>query len=155
MKTRARRYDESIAQCQKCLELHPHDANTLWFLALSLEQKGELPKAIAKLENAVSLSDGSNYRALLGRAYALAGERTKAMDILDELKALSQHRYVSRFDIALVHLGLGDRTSTFQWLEEAYQQRVFRIIELTTPMFDSVRSDWRWQDLVRHVGLLQ
>src|SRR5579864_8331687 len=82
---RARRYDESITQCRKALELHPHDANTLWFLSLSLEQKGELPEAIAKLEKAVSLSGGSHYRALLGRAYALAGERTKAIDILDEL----------------------------------------------------------------------
>jgi tetratricopeptide (TPR) repeat protein len=152
---RARRFDESIAQCQKSLELYPYDANTLWFLALSLEQKGKLPEAITKLEEAVSLSDGSNYRALLGRAYALAGERTKAMDILDKLHARSQQRYVSPFDIAIVHLGLGDRTSGFQWLEDAYQQRVFRLIELTLPMFDSLGSDPRWQDLVRRVGLLQ
>ncbi len=152
---RARRYDESIAQCQSSLELCPQDANTLWFLALSLEQKGELPEAIAKLEEAVSLSGGSNYRALLGRAYALAGEKTKATNILDELKALSERTYVSPFDLAVVYLGLGDRNSAFQWLEQAYQQRVFRIIELTMPMFDSLRSDSRWQDLVRRVGLLQ
>ena|SRR2546430_14860542 len=118
---------ESIAQCQKALELEPHYANALWFLALSLEQKGELPEAIAKLEKAVTLSDGSYYQAQLGRSYALAGEKTKAIHIL----------------------------SGFQWLEEAYQQRVFRIIELTMPMFDSLRSDPRWQDLVRRIGLPQ
>jgi hypothetical protein len=66
---------------------------------------------------------------------------------------LSQQQYVSPFDIAVVHAGLGDMTSTFQWLEEAYQQRVFRIIELTFPMFDNLRSDARWQDLVRRIGL--
>jgi len=71
------------------------------------------------------------------------------------LKALSLRRYVSPFDIAVIHLGLDDRTSGFQWLEEAYQQRVFRIIELTMPMFDSLRSDPRWQDLVRRIGLPQ
>jgi tetratricopeptide (TPR) repeat protein len=87
---RARRYDESIAQCQKALEIDPHYANGLWFLALSLEQKGDLPGAIAKLEEAVSLSQGPHYRALLGRAYALAGEKSKALEILDELKALSR-----------------------------------------------------------------
>jgi TolB-like protein/Flp pilus assembly protein TadD len=151
---RARRYDESIAECQNSLERCPHDANTLWFLALSLEQQGELPAAITKLEEAVSLTGGSNFRALLGRAYALAGERTKATDILDELKALSERRYVSPFDIAVVYLGLGDRDSAFQWLEEAYQQRVFRIIELTMPMFDGLRSDSRWQDLVHRIGLM-
>jgi TolB-like protein/tetratricopeptide (TPR) repeat protein len=152
---RARRYDESIAQCENALQIDPHYPNALWFLALSLEQKGELPEAIAKLEKAVSHSDGSYYRALLGRAYALAGERTKALIILDELKTLSQRRYVSPYDIALVYVGLDDRSSAFQWLEEAYQQRVFRIIELTMPMFDSLRSDPRWQDIVRRIGLLQ
>jgi TolB-like protein/Tfp pilus assembly protein PilF len=150
---RARRYDESIAQCQNALQMDPHYPNALWFLALSLEQKGELPEAIAKLEKAVSLSDGSFYRALLARAYALAGDTTKALNILDELKALSQRRYVSPFDIAVVYVGLGDRTSAFQWLEEAYQQRVFRIIELTMPMFDSLRSDPGWQDLVGRIHL--
>jgi tetratricopeptide (TPR) repeat protein len=114
----------------------------------------QVPEAIVHLEDAVSLSGGSNYRALLGRAYALAGERTKATDILNELKALSEERYVSPFDIAVVYVGLGDRNSAFEWLEEAYQQRVFRIIELTMPMFDDLRSDPRCQDLVQRIGLL-
>jgi hypothetical protein len=89
----------------------------------------------------------------LGRAYALNGERTKAIEILDELTALSHQQYISPFDIAVVCAGLGDLTSTFQLLEQAYQQRVFRIIELTFPMFDNLRSDPRWQDLVRRIGL--
>ena len=53
--------------------------------------------------------------------------------------ALSGQWYVSPFDIAVIHAGLGDATSAFQWLEEAYRQRVWRIIELTLPMFDSLR----------------
>jgi len=103
----------------------------------------------------VSLSDGTHFLALLGRAYALAGERTKALDILDALSSLSQRRYVSPFDISVVHLGLDDRASTFKCLEEAYQQRVWRIIELRMPMFDNLRSDPRWQHLARRIGLLQ
>src|ERR1035438_2040921 len=152
---RARRYDDSIAQCRRALEIDPNYANALWFLALSLEQKGELPEAIAYLEKAASLSQGSYYQAQLGRAYALAGERAKALDILDELNAVSQRKYISPFDIAVVYVGLGDLTSAFKCLEEAYQQRVFRIIELTMPMFDNLRSDPRWQDLVRRIGLSQ
>jgi hypothetical protein len=114
-----------------------------------------LPGAIAKLKQAVSLSQGLHCRALLGRAYALAGEKRKALEILDELKALSQQRYVSPFDIAVVQVGLDDPTSAFQSFEEAYQQHVFRIIELTMPMYDSLRSDSRWQNLVRRIGLPQ
>jgi TolB-like protein/Flp pilus assembly protein TadD len=152
---RARRYDESIAQCLSALDIDPTYANALWFLALALEQKGRLTESIAKLEKAVSLSGGPHYRALLGRAYALAGDKAKALNILEELKALSQQRCVSPFDIAVVHAGLGDLNSAFEWLEEAYRQRVFRIVELTLPMFDSLRSDRRWQDLVGRIGLAQ
>ena len=150
---RARRYDESIAQCYRALEIDPTYANALWFLALSLEQKGELGEAIAKLEKAVSVTHGSYYQALLGRAYALVGERTKTLDILSELETLSEQIYVSPFDIAVAYVGLGDLTSAFQWFEKAYEQRVWRIIELTMPMFDNLRSDPRWQDLVHRIGL--
>jgi len=150
---RARRFDEAIAQCHKALEINPNYANALWFLALSLEQKGQLAESIEKFEKAFSLGGGPPCRALLGRAYALAGERAKAESILEELKTLSQQQYISPFDIAVVYAGLGDLTSTFQLLEQAYQQRVFRIIELTFPMFDNLRPDPRWQDLVRRIGL--
>jgi TolB-like protein/Tfp pilus assembly protein PilF len=152
---RARRYDEAIAQCQKALEINPNYANALWFQALSLEQKGQLTESIANLEKAVSLGVGVPCRALLARAYSLVGERAKAEDILEELKRLSQQQYVSPFDMAVVYQGIGDQDSAFEWFEQAYQQRVFRIIELTFPMFDNLRSDARWQDLVRRVGLPQ
>lgn len=150
---RARRYEESIAQCRKALEIDPNYANALWFLALSLEQRGQLAESIAELERALNLSSGPHFQALLGRALALAGERTRAQSILDNLRTLSGQRYVSPFDFAVVYIGLGDRSSAFQRLEEAYQQRVFRLEELTYPMFDSLRSDPRWQDLVRRIGL--
>jgi len=150
---RARRFDEAIAQCHKALEINPNYANALWFLALSLEQKGRLAESIEKFDKAFSLGAGPPCRALLGRAYALAGERAKAESILEELKTLSYQQYISPFDIAVVYAGLGDLTSTFQLLEQAYQQRVFRIIELTFPMFDNLRPDPRWQDLVRRIGL--
>jgi TolB-like protein/Flp pilus assembly protein TadD len=150
---RARRYDESIAQCQKALAIDSNCANALWFMALSLEQIGNLSGAIENLEQVVSLTRGSHFSALLGRAYAIAGDKGKAIAILEELRNLSRQRYVSPFDIAVIHAGLGDRDAAFQRLEEAYQQRVFRIIELTLPMFDNLRSDSRWVNLVQRVGL--
>lgn len=150
---RARRYDESIAQCRKALEIDPNYANALWFLGLSLEQKGDLSQAIATLEKAVSLTAAPHHRALLGRAYALAGESAQAHVIIGKLTALSGERYVSPFDFAVVHAGLGDRDAAFHWLEEAYRQRVFRLVELTLPMFDHLRPDSRWRDLACRVGL--
>jgi TolB-like protein/Tfp pilus assembly protein PilF len=152
---RARQYEESIAQCRKALDIDPTYANALWFLSLSLEQRGELPEAIAKLKKAVSLSGGPHYQALLGRAYAIAGDRARALGVLGKLKEMSRRTYVSPFDIAVVYAGLDERTSVFEWLERAYAERAWRIIELTLPMFDGLRSDPRWQDLVRRIGLPQ
>jgi tetratricopeptide (TPR) repeat protein len=148
-----RQYDEAIEACKKALELDTNYPNTYWFLALALEQKGELPEATEKLKKSVSLSRAPLYRALLGHAYALSGERAKALSVLDELKALSKQRYVSPVDIAIVYTGLGDQDSAFQWLEKAYQERTMRIQELFTPVFDSLRSDPRFRDLMRRIGL--
>ena len=150
---RARQYDESIAQCQRALEIDPHYVNAMWFMALSLEQKGDLDGAVERLETAVNLARAPHFLALLGRAYALAGERQVARGVLEEMTALAQRMYVSPFDLAIVHAGLGDLPTAFACFEDAFQQRVFRLVELTLPMFDNLRSDARWQDLARRVGL--
>jgi tetratricopeptide (TPR) repeat protein len=150
---RARRYDESIAQCEKALDIDPYYCNAMWFMALSLEQKGQFSSSIAQLEKAVSIAHAPAFNALLSRAYSLSGQRAKALEIRDRLHAQAHEFYVSPFDMAVVNLGLGDLNLGFQCLEEAYQQRVFRVIELTMPMFDSLRSEPRWQSLVQRVGL--
>jgi hypothetical protein len=125
-------------------------------MALSHEQKRELPEAIAELEKAVILSGtGTLSRGLLAHAYALAGETSKALSVLDELKELSKKRYVSPVDMAIVYTGLGDRNSAFLWLEKAYQEHAMRIQELPEPIFDSLRSDPRFRDLMRRLGLPQ
>jgi len=150
---RARRYMESIAECRKALEIDPRYPNAMWFLALSLEQTGNLQESIATLERVAELSHAPHFRALLGRAYALSGSQPKALEILNDLTTLSQRTYISPFDLAVIRAGLGDLTETFRLLEEAYDQRVFRIIELTFPMFDNLRQDQRWKDLVSRIGL--
>jgi TolB-like protein/tetratricopeptide (TPR) repeat protein len=150
---RARRYDDAIRACEEALELDPNDLIALWYQALSEEAKRQLPEAIVKLEKVVSLSDAPLYRALLANAYALAGHRDKALDILDQLKTISKQRYVSPVDMAIIYTGLGDRNSAFQWLEKAYQERTTRIQELSEQLFDSLRSDPRFPDLMKRIGL--
>jgi len=150
---RAQKYDEAIAACRKALELDPNYPNAYWFLSFALEQKGKSSEAITDLTKAVSLSDAPIYRALLGHAYALAGERPEALHTLDQLQAFSKQRYVSPVDIALVYTGLRDRDAAFQWLEKAYQERTMRIQELPQPHFESLRSDPRFGNLMRRIGL--
>jgi hypothetical protein len=81
------------------------------------------------------------------------GNRGKALSALDDLAMLSRQRYVSPLDVALVYTGLDERDCAFEWLEKAYQERTMRIQELPDPVFDSLRADRRFADLVRRVGL--
>jgi TolB-like protein/Tfp pilus assembly protein PilF len=151
---RSRRYQEAIAACRNALDLDPYYPVVYWFLALSYLQTGELPAAIAELNKAVGLSDSPIYRALLGHAYALLGDRVKALSTLDDLIMLSRQRYVSPLDIAVVYTGMGERDCAFEWLEKAYQGRTMRIQELPDPIFDSLRADDRFADLMRRIGLV-
>jgi hypothetical protein len=82
--------------------------------------------------------------------------RSEAQKLLDELDGLSQSRYVSAYDLALVHMGLGDKDRAFQLLEKAYQERSSALSWLKVDArLDPLRSDARFQDLIRRVGLPQ
>jgi hypothetical protein len=93
------------------------------------------------------------FRALLGHVYALAGERKKALGKLEELKALSKEGYVSPVDFAIVYSGLSNADSTFEWLEIAWRARATRLLELPSMYFDNVRSDPRYSDLMKRMGI--
>ncbi len=75
-------------------------------------------------------------------------------DALAELREMSKRQYVSPFLFVVVYLGLGDKDQTFAWLEKTYQDRSSFLIWLKVePLFDSLRDDPRFQDLLRRGGL--
>jgi serine/threonine protein kinase/tetratricopeptide (TPR) repeat protein len=150
----ARRYIEAIAQSRKTLELDSTFHRAHYWLGLSYEQLSRPADAIRELENTVAHSPISLYRGALGHAYAVAGQREKALRVLRELQAQSRSSYVSPFDIATVYAGLGDRTKTLEYLEKAYQGRVPYLVYLAVdPHFDRFRADSRFRDLVHRIGL--
>ena len=123
-------------------------------LGLSYEQLSRPADAIRELEYTVAQSPISLYQGALGHAYAVAGQRGKALQVLGELQARSDSSYVSPFDIATIYAGLGDRTKTFDYLEKAYQARVPYLVYLAVdPHFDALHGDPRFRDLVRRIGL--
>jgi TolB-like protein/Flp pilus assembly protein TadD len=150
----ARRYDEAIAQSKKTLEIDPHFPRAHYWLGLAYEQKSMYDHAIAAFQEAIKNSDFPLYVAAAGHAYAVAGRRAKALSVLAELEKLSGRRYVSAYDIATIHVGLGDTASAMQWLERAYQERSDGLVYLRVdPRWDGMRSNPRFAQLVRRVGL--
>jgi serine/threonine-protein kinase len=151
-----REYDAAVDQYEKTLELDPNYYQARFLLALAYMQKGRLDEAVAELQKAADIS-GRNPRvvAYLGYAYARASKRREAQNVLDELKARSANAYVSSYDFAIVYLGLGDRDRAFEWLEKTVPEHDDKLLFLKVePVMDDLRSDPRFEDLVRRVGLV-
>jgi Flp pilus assembly protein TadD len=114
-------------------------------------------KAIAEFEEALVISPG-NTQALsgLGHAYAAAGRRPEAQKVLDTLNTLSKQKYVPAGFRARIYAGLGEKDLAFEWLEKAYAERSINAgivgIKLD-PVYDPLRSDPRFQNLLRRMNL--
>jgi non-specific serine/threonine protein kinase len=152
----ARRFDEAIEKCRAALELDPHYPLTHWILGLAYTQSGQHEAALAAAEKAVVLSGRSIVMlvAALGYACAVAGKTERAREVLNELDEQVKQRYVSPYFFAQIYAGLGEKDQALEWLERDYEERDHWLTYLKIePMLDSLRSDSRFQELVRRVGL--
>jgi tetratricopeptide (TPR) repeat protein len=149
-----RRYDQAVEQLRKALEMDPNFALAHWFLGDTYEQKAEYESAIAEYQKARTASGGSTYAvAALGRAYAAAGKRREALKILGELKELSKRTYVSPYFMGSIYIALGGKDQALEWLQKAYEERDPWMGYLKVePAFDPLRSDPRFQDLLRRMN---
>jgi hypothetical protein len=88
-------------------------------------------------------------------AYAVFDNKAKAQKLLKELRELSERRFASAYDFAILYAGLGEKDQAFEWLERAYEERSFSLVMSlkAEPRLDNLQSDPRFQDLVRRVGL--
>jgi len=151
----SRRYDEEIREVRSVLALTPDDTAALWYLGYALIAKGQPEQAIAPLEKAVSISNGSpGVTGVLIRAYAHAGRRRDALRLLAELQRRRQVGYVPAGAFINAYLGLGDNEQAFVWLEKGYQEQSNILMFLKVhPHFDPLRNDPRFVGLVDRVGL--
>jgi TolB-like protein/DNA-binding winged helix-turn-helix (wHTH) protein/Flp pilus assembly protein TadD len=149
----AHSYDESIQQSRKTIEMDPNFALAHNQLAQAYLQKQMYDEAVAELQKAVQLSGGSSTCiANLARAYGVSGKRSKALELLSELKKRSKPDYSNASEIAMIYASLGDKDQAMDWLEKGYEER-FNPGVLLRPGFDPLRSDLRFQDLLRRIGL--
>jgi len=138
------------------LQIHPDRVPALLFLGQAYEQRGMYREAIAELQKAVNLSAARTQAlAALGHAYAVSGRKSEAVRILKDLTEKSKRTYVSSYHVAAIPTALGDKDQAFEWLEKAYQERSVWLVYLKVdPVFDPLRSDPRFADLLRRTGLL-
>ena len=156
-----RRYDESIPHFQKALDLYPNSSWIRAQLAWSYAMKGMYLQALAEYGKIAEpdktvaaetqlVADG------LGWVYAVSGRRADALKIAKEAKELSSHSYVDFYQLATVYAGLGDKDEAFRLLEKGYEQRSAGMAYLAVdPFWDNLRSDPRYTDLLRRIGLPQ
>jgi TolB-like protein/Flp pilus assembly protein TadD len=150
----ARRFDQAIAQHRKTLELYPNNFGFHRALGLIFSQQGRNQEAINEMRQALALSSHYTNRAWAAYVYARAGQRVEALKILRELEGLSKRERVSPAYIARIHIGLGEKDRAFEWLRKAYEERSDHLLNIgVDPVYDPLRSDPRFIELLRGVGL--
>jgi len=150
----ARDYGQMIRQMEETIALDPQFAPGYDWLGMAYAQVGKFPESIAAYKKGVELAAGaSEVKAGLGHAYGLAGRRVEAKRILAELYGLAKQKYVPPVQIAFVHLGLGENDRALELLEQAYRERSWELVFIRVePWVDNLRSDPRFQDLLRRLN---
>jgi tetratricopeptide (TPR) repeat protein len=147
--------DESIQQSNKTIEMDPNFALAHNQLAQAYLEKHMFGEAIAEIQKAIQLSGGSpTCTTNLARAYAASGKTAAAVGLLNDLKKGSASGDPHTAEIAMIYAALGNKDQAMTWLEKSYEER-FNPGVLLRPGFDPLRSDPRFQDLVRRIGLPQ
>jgi len=153
----ARKYDQAVEELEKTLQTDRSFGPASAFLSQAYLKKGLHSEAILAAQEPARAAPGvSVYLTILGNAYATSGKRAEAESVLAELKELAGRQYVQPSYIAMLAAALGDKDQALEWLEKAYSNRDDRLVfVMTDPLMDSVRTDSRFQDLSRRIGLPQ
>ena len=150
-------FDRAVEELQKTIAIFNMEPSTGYphnILAKSYLEKGMFEAAIAEEQKAIKVfGESPLLLATLGNMYGAAGKRAEALKILKQLKEQSKQKYVSPYDVALVDIGLRDKDQALLWLEKAYQAHSNDMSDLKVdPMVDPLRSDPRFQDIMRRMN---
>src|SRR5205814_160086 len=151
----ARRYDEAVKELHSVLAVRADDAYALWIRGFVQIANHHPQDAIPDLEKGVSVSNRSPaIVGLLINAYAQSGRRQDALRLLNELKRRKQKGYVPAAAFIFAYLGLEDNDQVYVWLEQGYKEQSNLLQTLKVlPLFDPMRADLRFVDLLHRVGL--
>jgi TolB-like protein/DNA-binding winged helix-turn-helix (wHTH) protein/Flp pilus assembly protein TadD len=153
----AGKYDLAIEQGRNTEELDANFAAAHLLLGENYVQVGLHEQGLTELQTAASLSGNSPlYLAQVAVAYASAGKKTEALQIVAQLQSIGSTRYVSPYGLAQIYAALSDKEQAFKWLQIAYEDRAVWMSYLAVdPVLESLRSDRRFQDLLRRVHVMR
>jgi len=144
-----RDYHAAIAQGRRTLELDQRYGLAHHVLGLALEAEREYDEAVAEFEKSQRGPNGN-----LGHAYAVAGRRAEALKILDQLKSRYEREGVGPDSVAQVYIGLGEFDRALEWLNTAIADGSEFLTLGIAPLYDPLRSDLRFEELLRRSGLI-
>jgi eukaryotic-like serine/threonine-protein kinase len=152
----AARFKEAIEHLRRTLEMDDNFVYARFHLGLCHAHRGDYDKAIAELKLAIEQAGGRGalIQAALGYAYAVAGRRDEALQILAQLQTFPMNRDVSPFYLAMIHAGLDDEEQALKWLESACEERYNWMVWLgVEPMFEKLRGAAPFVSMLKRVGL--
>ena len=149
----ARQYDRSIEQFQNVLEMDPSFGRAHLGIDAYM-QLGRFDEALAKVKEWRRLSgDGTNIRSRLVYIYGRTGQKDKARAELRKLEAMNAARPQDPVAMAVAYIGIGNNEAALSSLEKAYAERSNLLTALNVePVYDPLRQDARFQELLRRVG---
>src|SRR5437667_990520 len=150
----ARRYNLAIEQGRKTVELYPNAALAHFNLGRAYQQQQMYKEALAEFTRARELAPKATTLPFLGYAQAMVGERDQALNTLAQLRNFADQGYVPAIYRAVIYTGLKDDDNAFFWLNRAYDEHCDYLVFLNQdPMADNLRSDPRFAELIRRIGL--
>ena len=150
----ARRYSRVIERMGTIADINPDYHHPHAWLALAYEQNRDWPRAIMHIEKAHAADSESDSLAQLGHIYAMAGRTDDARAVLRKLQTMAQRRYLSSYNFGVLYAALGETDEAFRYLSMAREDRgewfAFAGVD---PRLDPLRSDRRFTEVLRSVGL--
>jgi DNA-binding winged helix-turn-helix (wHTH) protein/TolB-like protein/Tfp pilus assembly protein PilF len=148
-------YDSCLVSSLKAIQMFPDFWLPHMAAGMCYYIRAQYPDAIREYSRAMVMNPDSTFsQAGIGMSLAKAGKRAEALKALEQLQAMRNHTYVSPAYVSLIYMALGDRDSEFDWLEKGYDDRSEWLLWLPIdPNYDGQRSDPRYKELVRKVGI--
>jgi TolB-like protein/Tfp pilus assembly protein PilF len=151
----ARHYEEAIRYYRKALDINPQFVWAHMYMAQTLAQMGNISESLVEFEKTIHLSGGSDsVKAMKAYTYAIAGDGSSALQIVDDVTTRPSQSCVPSYDVAAVYSALGDCTKTITWLYRACGERNMKLFALAQdPRFDAMRQNAEFKKLLDQAGL--